>query len=85
MSVKVLTDKVEVGNNALNESHKVVCYKCVQVVNRGQKKWSDDDIFLFMSDEYKNKGSPLLWDSTFYVYADMVIWDLYFVYIIYKS
>ena len=55
VSVAMLTNNAEVGNNAHNESSEVVRGKCVRVANHGPEKRQDSDLFVIVRDEYKNK------------------------------
>ena len=52
----IITNNVEVGNNESDESHEVIRDERVRVANCGPEKRLDNDIFVIVSDEYKNKG-----------------------------
>ena len=78
MSVKILTKKVDLYNNSRNESQKLGCEKCVQVVNLGPEKRVYNKIFLIVSYNYKNYGFLSLQEIISKVYVSIGIWSLCF-------
>ena len=82
VSVAILTNKVQVDNNSLDESCKSGYEKSMQVENIGPQNRLYNGIFLIVIYQYANNIFLLQRDITPNMYAIIVIWSLCYDYMI---
>ena len=83
MSLTILMNNVEVGNNAYYDSRKVIYNKFMQLAKLVTEKRVWNIIFVVVIYDYNKNIFLLWWDSTSSVYVAMGIWNLNIVYIVY--